>query len=278
MPVENTSRSVFQNFRRDLEKLASHPAPQRVHKFRTRGRRVEAQVLELIEPGRNHKKLLKLLARLRRKAGKVRDLDVQIASLRNLKIPEAASQKRQLLRTLMDERIEQEKKLAVTFSKSCLRELRKRLKRAVADLTVPDGLPLKKARELLAQLPSERSAITEAVLHQYRIVGKRARYLAEVALPDTHAAQLVTELKRMQDAIGDWHDWWKLTRRAEELFSQEQRSTLVAALRNLTRAKFRQAVDALLQARSEMNGRPAAQPDRRKTPGEPDEKAVAAAA
>jgi CHAD domain-containing protein len=255
--VQNGSRVVFQKFRRDLQKLASHPAPQRVHKFRTCSRRVETQVAELSpREGRNHKKLLKLLAKLRRKAGRVRDLDVQIASLRNLKLPEAAAHKRHLQRVLLEERAAYENKLATAFDKDCLRELRKRLKRAAADLRIPASLPLQKARELLAQLPADRSALTESVLHQYRIVGKRARYLAEVALPEPEAKHLVKQLKQMQDGIGDWHDWWKLTRRAEDLFSQSQPSPLVAALRNVTRAKFRQAVDALAEARAEMNSRP----------------------
>ena len=35
-----------------------------------------------LEQGRNDKKLLKLLGRLRKKAGRVRDLDVEIAALR----------------------------------------------------------------------------------------------------------------------------------------------------------------------------------------------------
>src|SRR5262249_55281694 len=149
--------------------------------------------------GRSHRKLLKLLAKLRRKAGRVRDLDVQIAALRNLKIPEAASQKRQLQRILTEERTRQEKKLACVFDKECLRDLRKRLKRAAADLKVPAGRPLQKARELLAQLPTDRSALTESVLHQYRTVGKRARYLAEIDHSDPSAARLVKQLKHMQD-------------------------------------------------------------------------------
>ena len=37
---------------------------------------------------RNQKKLLKLLSRIRKRAGKVRDLDVQLAALRSVKIPQ----------------------------------------------------------------------------------------------------------------------------------------------------------------------------------------------
>ena len=59
----------------------------------------------------------------------------------------------------------------------------------------------------------------------------------------------------MQDLIGDWHDWLKLTQRAEGLFAGVQRSAMIAALRNVTRAKFRQAVDALAETRAGFSGK-----------------------
>jgi len=46
-----------------------------------------------------------------KKAGKVRDLDVQLGLLRNLKSPQAAGHKAQLQRFLSAERAKQEKKL-----------------------------------------------------------------------------------------------------------------------------------------------------------------------
>jgi len=48
----------------------------------------------------------------------------------------------------------------------------------------------------------------------------------------------------------DWHDWAELAARAEKLFGGVQDSALVAALRNVTRAKFRQAVVALTETRT----------------------------
>jgi CHAD domain-containing protein len=97
--------------------------------------------------------------------------------------------------------------------------------------------------------------MTEKTLHQYRVVGKRARYLAEMASEDPEAKRLVDQLKRMQDVIGDWHDWLKLTQKAEGLFGEVQDSALVAALSNITRAKFRLALDALRETRSGLAGK-----------------------
>ena len=59
----------------------------------------------------------------------------------------------------------------------------------------------------------------------------------------------------MQDAIGDWHDWAQLTERAEKLFGAAQESALAAALRNVTRAKFRQAVNTLTETRAALAGK-----------------------
>jgi CHAD domain-containing protein len=279
---EKNSRAVFQRLSRQLSKLKAKPAAESVHKFRTYGRRVEAVLDELVaRPKQNDKKLLKLLARLRRKAGRVRDLDVQITSLRNLKIPEAAKQKRQLLVALTEERLQGENKLAEAFDKDTMRELRKRLKRAERELSISDGQALKGAVRVLAQLPPRQAALTEKLLHRYRIVGKRARYLAELAGEDAEARRLVQRLKRMQDMIGDWHDWWKLAQQAEKRFDGVQRSPLVTALRNVTRAKFRQAVDALAQTRVDLAAaKPifAAEQAGRKTPLHEETKSAAAAA
>ena len=86
MPLdqENT-RPIFRKLSRQLAKLPSKPAPENIHRFRTSTRRVEVLVTDLAWNRRNDKKLLKLLDRLRKKAGRVRDLDVEIAALQALR-------------------------------------------------------------------------------------------------------------------------------------------------------------------------------------------------
>ena len=107
------TRATFRKLARQMSKLADKPAPENVHKFRTSSRRVEVLVSDLAESrSGNDKKLLKLLGRLRKKAGRVRDLDVQSAALRSLKIPQEPGRKSQLMRTLAEERDQREKKLA----------------------------------------------------------------------------------------------------------------------------------------------------------------------
>ena len=253
MPIDlKRSRLAFQRLGREVTKLAKNPAPESVHKFRTNSRRVEALLSEVApELNRNDKKLLKQLSRLRKKAGRVRDLDVEIASLRSLKIPEGNGHKSQFVDALVQERAKREEKLAKAFNRETAVEVRKRLKRAASEIDIPKNTePVTLTLSKLAKLGRDHVTLTEKTLHQYRIIGKRARYIAELADHDAEAKRVVEQLKHMQDVIGDWHDWLKLTQRAEALFGGVRDSALVAMLRNVTQAKFRQSVDAVAETRS----------------------------
>lgn len=253
MPIDpKRSRLSFQKLSRELAKLTKKPAPENVHKFRTHSRRVEAVLSEVVlERHRNDEKLLKLLARLRKKAGKVRDLDVQIGCLRSLKAQQANGHKSQLMNALVEERAQREKKLGRAFDVETASEIRKRLKRSAREIRVPrDTEPMAVTLNQLARLSRERGPLSEKILHQYRIVGKRARYVAELDGDDPQARQVIERLKRMQDVIGDWHDWLKLTEKAERLLGDVRQSALVAMLRNLTQAKFRQSVQVVTELRS----------------------------
>jgi len=257
LPHPEHTRATFRKLARQMSKLAEKLAPENVHKFRTSSRRVEVLLSDLAENRTgNDKKLLKLLGRLRQKAGRVRDLDVQSGALRSLKIPQEPGRKSQLMRTLAEERVRREKKLAKSLDKRTVGEVRKRLKRTIASLEIPENAdPLSRARQKLNDLEVDQGVVTEKTLHQFRIAGKRARYIAELAGKDAEATRLIALLNHMQDVIGDWHDWVQLADRAEELFGGVQDSALVSALRNITRAKFRQAVNTLTETRAALAGK-----------------------
>ncbi|MBV9574891.1 MAG: CHAD domain-containing protein, partial [Acidobacteriales bacterium] len=155
-----------------------------------------------------------------------------------------------------------------------LKELRKRLKRAAIRLgAAASADPLALAKEQLATLGRQHRPLTEKTLHQYRVTGKRARYLAEVATQDADAKYMIEQLTHMQDVLGDWHDWLKLTRSAEKLHGSEHASALVAALRNITQAKFRHAIIVLSETRAALAGntpRPIDTVPRRRNPASAD--------
>jgi CHAD domain-containing protein len=260
-PQQHQSRLVFDRVSRYIGRLAKSSTTNDVHRFRTNSRRVEALMGDLSPETRNKKKLLKLLSKLRKKAGKLRDLDVQIAFLKELKIPDRQNHRAQLLEWLSYDHARRSKKLAKAFDPDTVRELRKRLRRAQSEMKLDGIKPLELASGHLpkpGQLP-----ISEKMLHACRIATKHARYLAELA-DSQEAKSFIEELKRAQDVIGEWHDILKLKEIAEQRFGSVHDSALVAALQNIGRARFRRAVNALLAAIAAVTEvqRASSQPDR----------------
>jgi CHAD domain-containing protein len=252
------SQVVFQKLEQDLVKLSSKPRAENVHRFRTGTRRLQILLGELSPKlDRSQKKLLKLLGRIRKRAGKVRDLDVQLAALRTLKLPREPRRKTQMVNHLIELRGRQEKKLRKAVEEDIVREIRKRLKRASKNFNPETSRdPLAVAKGMLERINREEAPVTEPLLHQYRILSKRARYAAEFAVQSPEAEQFIAGIKRLQDAVGDWHDWLTLTQTASEHLGEVRESSMVAELHNVTGAKFRHAVAVL----SSMRAKPVSSP------------------
>jgi CHAD domain-containing protein len=242
---------VFEKLERAFSQLSSRQTPVSVHNFRTSARRVQTLSEELLpERDRNQKKLVKLLTRLRKRAGRIRDLDAQLAALRSLKVSQEPRRKTQLMQALIDLRAEHEKKLRKALTKETVRELRKRLRRAGKDFRLEQiGDPLRIAQKMLSQAATPRGPLTEEMLHSRRILIKRARYVAEFASKSPETDRLMEQLKHAQDALGDWHDWFMLTETSWQRLGDVHQSPLVAVLHNVTGAKFRKAVSALTSNR-----------------------------
>ena len=252
-PERKQGRLVFARMGRYIGHLAKGPKAEDVHRFRTNSRRVEALLAELAPENGNKKKLLKLLSKLRKRAGRVRDLDVQIAFLKNLRVPDRQNHRAQLLELLAEEHGRRSKKLAKSFHAETARELRKRLRRAHSEINL-DGIDALKLA--IARLPKPASMpMTEKMLHACRIAAKQSRYLAELATESAQARAFVEDLKRAQDEVGEWHDVLKLQQKAEKLFGTVHDSALVAALQNISRARFRRAGNAMTTALAELSVR-----------------------
>jgi CHAD domain-containing protein len=248
MPIAlDRSQLAFYKTERALLKLSSRQNAESVHGFRTTTRRLETLLEQLLsERNRNQKKLLKTLNRIRRRAGKVRDLDVQLAALRSLKVPQEPRRKTQLMHRLIELRAKHEKRLRKLLTKNAIRDLRKRLKRGAKEARLENSRDaLTVARAMLNEVVRPAGPVSEDLLHQYRTVVKRARYAAEFAPESAEATQFISQVKRLQDAVGNWHDWLILTRAAAKRLGDVSQSSLVAVLHNVTGSKFRQAVAAI---------------------------------
>ena len=215
-----------------LECLAK-PAKRSVHKLRTSTRRIEAQ-LELLAmlpelPGHQkpRQKLLRLLKKLRRAAGGVRDLDVQ----RDL-VDQATPKKngarsatdvrkdaRQLRQDMKDWRDKHAAELVQLLQqdKEDLPIVLKQLFDAldpVKSLAISEADLTSLVRTWYAQTtpvdPPDPDDIEH--LHDIRKQAKLARYLAESA-PDSAAGarRLAMQFENLQEAGGQWHDWLLLS-------------------------------------------------------------------
>jgi CHAD domain-containing protein len=249
-------KSIFRKTEKELLRLSSgHPADA-VHGFRTTARRLQTLLEQLVaDNDSKHKKLLKMLNRIRRSAGKVRDIDVQLEALRSLKVPQEPRRKTQLMHGLIELRAQYERKLRKLLKKQDIKDIRRRLRRAEGSVRLDSSRdPLSVARQMLRTVSVPKGPADEETLHRYRLVVKRARYAAEFAPKSPEATKFLAELKRLQDALGNWHDWLTLTHTAAERLGDVNQSSLVAVLHNVTRGKFRQAVSAVMAAKNESRG------------------------
>lgn len=207
----------------------ARPGKKAVHALRTSTRRVEAQ-LELLSllPGlpphtQPRRRLLRLLKKLRRAAGDVRDLDVQRDLIREEASgkhrglpsnPDLRKEAKALRRDLKHKRNHLARELL-----DLLQKHRLQLPLAVEDLldalAPAQSLSLSAARltalvEHWYAHPSGHPAVSDETthLHGIRKRAKLARYLAESAPKSARAARrLAAHFEKLQEAGGKWHDW-----------------------------------------------------------------------
>lgn len=273
---QNRTQALFEKLQQ-VSRLSSGAGPEVVHQLRTTIRRIETVVgAAQPEPGRNEKKLLKQLRRLRRRAGKVRDLDVQIEALRSLRLEGIMRDRARVMSFLQQARAKQERKLQRSFQDEADSGLRKRLRRASAHLQqeLPKPAELQPAQRRLlsaaldkfAAAVKRRPALTEENLHAFRIDCKRARYLAEMAGEGPGATEVIEQLKRIQDSIGAWHDWLTATATAKSVLSPAGQVPLLSALGAGTRAKYLEALRITADAKRILLEMRKAKPQLRKSP------------
>ena len=264
MPIDpQRTPLLFQRLLRLLDRLPAKPAPERVHRLRTTVRRLETLLDALVaEPDRNQRKLMRQLGRVRRRAGRVRDLDVQMAALKTLKIGDSR-RKTRLMDDLAQARARREKKLVQALDKATLRQLRRRMQRLLAELALAgeqaaaapasaETDPVAVALRDFARLTREFGPLSEQNLHDFRMRCKRVRYTAEMAGETPRVEEVVRPLKQIQDAIGAWHDWLVLSARAEKLFGDNGDVPLLAALHNVTRARYAEAVRTVADSKRKL--------------------------
>lgn len=232
------------------------PSAEDIHDFRMNSRRVEAtlEVLSLDSGGKGWR-ASKTLSRLRKRAGKIRDMDVLTNYASNLPHPDDETDcSVRLLEHLGAERRKHARKFHVDAKHSAakldrrLRRISKRVESALPAKASPGSRRNTAASDVAAaalKLVSElasASRVGRKNLHSYRLKVKELQNLLKMA--DNGGSEFVKELGELKDAIGEWHDWDELIAIAEDVLDHGARCNLI---RELKRTREKKLWSALAQ-------------------------------
>jgi CHAD domain-containing protein len=190
-------------------------------------------------------RLLDTVSPIRRKAGKVRDMDVLTASAATLTRDGEEQCLTQLLEHLSAERLRLVRKLHGAVSQR-QKEARRRLKQ-YSEFTAKSAVVSKNGLSKLREWPADATAValqlldeitawprlTRRNLHPYRLKIKELRYILQ--LGDEGDNGFVDALGEVKDSIGEWHDWTELSSRASELLDHGSRCALLKEIRSCDR-------------------------------------------
>jgi len=111
--LEKRIKGLSEELSSTVSKLARSALPKDVHRLRTTIRRIES-LISYSHPdlGKKQERILEDMTDLRKRAGKVRDMDVQMGLLDQLANGSAASDRRILMELLKGKRVRQAKRLA----------------------------------------------------------------------------------------------------------------------------------------------------------------------
>lgn len=236
-----------------LQRAAENPSSNTVHKLRTTIRRAET-VLR-VEAAHDTAKVLNQTKRIRRRAGRLRDIDVQLSLLA------ALGRKRDndcmaVTTALREERETQEQKIRNVIEQEFDSGLIKRLRRSGTAAMKHAGTESVDLNAIANKFMEKLSQIhlTEETLHEFRTETKKLRYRAELAPENDRRNALISELKKVQDAIGHWHDGVTLSATAVEVLGASKRNSLISILRAKDHSRYLEALRAVERARHSIPG------------------------
>ena len=113
------------------------------------------------------------------------------------------------------------------------------------------------AGELVARFRTVRAefpTLDEANLHEFRKLIKMVRYLAEMrGSSDPAIGQIATQMKKLQAAIGEWHDWQALAQVAHSGHHAKSKD-LAELLETIARESFETALSTANSVTARMQG------------------------
>jgi len=255
-PVERLLASI-----RGLRKRQSSKG---AHFYRTSLRRFQSwRDVAKPELVKNQEQALKLLEKLRKATGKLRDSEVHLELLDKIE-GAPAKEKKKIEKALKAQRKSAKEKLLNLLTKADVKQALPELRHigeppgASPDtgdrpLTAADQLALDQYRAFV----QSRAPLSPENLHSYRLACKAFRYTAELAGETPHVGSLVEIWRKVQDVSGDWHDYLVLSELAEEVAGDGPLHSLLIGLRD---KKYDEAVIAVQEAERKLVGQEAQVP------------------
>jgi CHAD domain-containing protein len=257
--MANQSRMLQRYLNVALAKLQLDASAKAVHRLRTTARRIQTLINSgEVELRGKQRQALRDIEKIRKRAGKVRDLDVQLGLLRALGNRSTEQDRHFLRQVLLKKRGKRAGRLESAardiVQSNFSTHLREALRHAEA-ISAEEKDSLAKAEGELRQLATDFQAhpqLSTKQLHRMRIKLKMIRYLAEVAVDSDASGKFVDQLKSVQTILGEWRDWELLEKTAEKLFAERTNCALLAEIRALLgskRARVQPAIAGLLAPR-----------------------------
>jgi CHAD domain-containing protein len=244
-----------------LKKNSRRPSADAVHHLRTSTRSLETTLTTLgLDSKKRVARLLRDLGKVRRRAGKVRDMDVLTANAMSAKPHGEKACRVLLLEHLGAERRNYDGKLRRVIEKTgphlrrdlkkTATRLEKLLRQADSHAADSDAAPVAMAKSIKLATDLQRPArLGRTNLHPYRLKVKELRNV--LLLSDQGDDQeFVQQLEGVKDAIGEWHDWEELVAIATKTLDHGPSCALIKELKTSCDEKYESALSLTEHLRS----------------------------
>jgi CHAD domain-containing protein len=254
--IHDSSRQVT----KFLRKNPRQPGSDAIHKLRKSARSLETTFTTLgLQANRKTRRLLRDLKSVRKRAGKLRDMDVLTADALAVKPDSEQDCQVQLLEYLGAQRNKYAKELrqAVDWAgrrfrrqlKRTTKHVEKLLRRADNKPTGAKATQMTMARALM--LSSDLSSpvrLNRDNLHPYRLKVKELQNVLRLS-DQTRGEEFLDDLGEVKDAIGEWHDREELIAIAAR-FLDHGECKLIRHLRAASKARYEHALSLTSRLRS----------------------------
>lgn len=256
--IQQSTRRV----KKFLRKHPKQPSANAIHNLRTGTRSLETTFTTLgIAGNAKVRRLLRELRDVRKRAGKVRDMDVLTSNVLALNQDVERDCYVQLLEYLGAARTKYAKKLRgaiVAAGPQVPRDLKRSSKRLTKLLeeskntgpATSDAVPatIAKAVQLSSSLTIP-TVLNRKTLHPYRLKVKELRNVLQMS-EESDDQEFVNALGAVKDAIGDWHDWETLVTIAGRVLDHGASCKLVKQLQVTSDAQYDRALSITNHFRS----------------------------